>query len=206
MQTSFAQHFALFVVGSLLLFLANGIPVGFDLDRQGVTIWFVYPVMIWFFALIGHGVFFGFRRQRWSDAEVRVILSTPVALVGPEALRLDAVAMEARALAEVWKDETLSAAATSVVAEAVAGAQQLAERLQHLRHNGDGSLEQIALSEGIEDTLDELVESLRETRHKAVGLQVAGADVNAQKASLRTLRQHVQLAREQQNRIDSAIG
>ena len=54
MQLTPIKHFGLFLVGSLLMFLLNGLPIGFDLDRAGVTLWFIYPTVVWGFAVFAH--------------------------------------------------------------------------------------------------------------------------------------------------------
>jgi len=53
---SFKKHLLLYVLGALLLFLLNAVPIRFDLDRASAVIWFPYPLIVWGFALVWYGL------------------------------------------------------------------------------------------------------------------------------------------------------
>lgn len=56
MRFGLLQHSIAFAVVNTGLFVLNLAPVGFDLHRPGVPLWFVYPLAGWGVLLVAHGV------------------------------------------------------------------------------------------------------------------------------------------------------
>jgi hypothetical protein len=54
MRFGFLLHLILFLVVNAALAILNLAPVGFDVTRPGVPLWFVYPTAIWGVALLVH--------------------------------------------------------------------------------------------------------------------------------------------------------
>ncbi len=56
MQLRFSAHLVIYLVSNVLFFLLNAVPVQFDLDRPGVPLWFLYPLVGWGVLLVAHGL------------------------------------------------------------------------------------------------------------------------------------------------------
>ncbi len=82
MRFGFIQHSILYAVVNAGLFVLNLAPVGFDLDRPGVPLWFVYPLGGWGILLLAHGILgaLGIQLRR---AEAPALAEPPAAAPRP---------------------------------------------------------------------------------------------------------------------------
>ncbi len=80
MRFGFPHHLVLFAVINGALFLLNMAPVGFDFDRPGVPLWFLYPLLGWGVLLLAHAglLIFGIELRRSGAPEPQ-----PAATDGP---------------------------------------------------------------------------------------------------------------------------
>ena len=217
MRISFPMHLLIYLVGNTGFFLLNALPVGFDLDRQGVPIWFPYPLVVWGVLLGIHGVVALLRRGQAPDS----------APAGPQAPVRPKVVGKAGELLTACRQEagqvlTAMGAAggvprqmDQVLREAIEQAERITELLSAV-YQAAASVQEGAAHEGskpeeleraleelderrvnLEERLDGLVMALKILRLEALALQADEApDDQALSGPVQQLRLGIAAARE----------
>jgi len=84
MRFGFLKHLIAYLVVNAGLFVLNLAPVGFEFDRPGVPLWFVYPLAGWGVLLLAHGVLSAMGIQlRRADAPAPAEALSPPAVAAP---------------------------------------------------------------------------------------------------------------------------
>jgi len=84
MRSGFSIHFVLFVVVNALFAVLNLAPVDFELSRPGVPLWFLYALVPWSAALLGHAVFTVLARRPAPAASPAPAPARPARAASPE--------------------------------------------------------------------------------------------------------------------------
>jgi hypothetical protein len=209
MRFGFPQHLIAFLVVNTALFLLNMAPVGFDFDRPGVPIWFLYPLLGWSVLLIAHGVLLAagvrFTRGDAPAPEPAPEPEAPRPVIDPsKAGRAGGLLAECR----VRSGQTLSALGAlggvpvdidDLLRGALDQAEHLAERLAPtyatLAKGDDAAASQ--LRDQLEAPLEALHTSLEILRLEAVVLQESGhTDLATLTGPLEQLREAILSAAE----------
>ena len=211
---SFPMHLLIYLVANTGLFLLNALPVGFDLDRQGVPIWFPYPLVIWGILLGIHGVVALLRRGRTpavapAGSEARVAAQPKV--VGKAGELLTACRKEAgQVLTAMGAVGGIPRDVDHVLREAIEQAERITELLGAVYQAAAAAQEgskpeelERALAEldkrrvNLEERLDGLVMALKILRLEALALQAdEGLDQQALSGPVQQLRLGIAAARE----------
>ena len=188
MRFGFPHHLVAFLVVNTALFMLNLAPVGFDFDRPGVPLWFLWPLLGWSVLLIAHGVLLalGVRFTRGDapppEPEPEPEASRPV--IDPaKAGRAGGLLAECR----VRSGQTLSALGAlggvpvdidDLLRGALDQAEHLAERLApiYAQLNTGDDPAAAAVRDRLEGRLEALHTSLEILRLEAVVLQESGGD------------------------------
>ncbi|MFH1467447.1 MAG: hypothetical protein ABIO70_23890 [Pseudomonadota bacterium] len=208
MRSAVLLHLVLFVLANAALVVLNLAPVGFDLSRPDVPLWFLWILVPWSALLLGHALLAAFRREPAPAHAAGAGAEEPIRAVRTAPVDPAQAGLAGKLLADCRREagQVLSAVGTAggvpvdlddLLRGAVDQAERLAERLQPLyqaRQAGkSGAVEQVGR---LEDLLEELERALKALRLEAQVLAEGADPMRALANPLEALREAIMGAAE----------
>ena len=211
MRSAILLHLLVFLFVNAGLAVLNLAPVGFDLARPDVPLWFLWVLIPWSVALFGHILVAVLRREpapAAAPAAPAAPVDRPIRAVRAATVDPGQAGLAGQLLADCRREAGLVLSAVGAVGGvpvdlddllrgAVDTAERLAERLQPLylarREGRAGAVEQVA---GVEDRLEELERALKVLRLEAQALTEGADPMRALANPLEALRESILNAAE----------